>query len=230
MTELLGFAEPVASWLHLLGVAVALALAPGFVRSRASTGSRAALSVFVFGAVFLLSMSGVYHLLDVGTAERAVLRRLDHAAIWVLIAGTFTPVHALMFRGFMRWGMLGFIWTCAIAGIVLKTMFFASFPEDVGLALYLGLGWLGGLSAFMLARQHGRGIVGPLLWGGVAYSVGGAVSHIGAPTIVAGYLGPHELFHVAVLVGLAAHWRFLDTVAAHPVAAPAVGPRDALAT
>lgn len=212
MTQLLGFAEPVSSWLHLFGLAVAIALAPRLVRLGADAGSRAALSVFVFGALFLLSMSGVYHLLDGGTGERAVLRRLDHAAIWVLIAGTFTPVHAMLFSGVSRWGVLAFIWAGALAGIVLKTVFFASFPESVGLALYLGFGWIGAASIFALARRHGRAFVMPLLWGGVAYSAGGVIDYLEAPTIVPGYVGAHELFHLAVLLGLLAHWRFIERV------------------
>jgi len=114
----------------------------------------ASLSVFALSSVLLLSLSGVYHLLAPGTAGRQVLQRLDHAAIFVLIAGSFTPVHAILFRGAWRWAMLAGIWAAAITGLVLKTVFFATLPEWLGLLMYLGLGWMGVISALALAGRY----------------------------------------------------------------------------
>jgi len=104
------------------------------------------LGVYVFSVVFLLSMSGVYHLLPPGSAGRAVLHRLDHSAIFVLIAGTFTPVHGIVFQGRERWGPLALIWAAAIAGITLKMIWFTDVPYWLGLMCYLGLGWVGAIS------------------------------------------------------------------------------------
>lgn len=208
-----GFAEPLSSWLHLAGAAVALALGPSLVRTGATRGQRQALGVFVFAVCFLLSMSGAYHLLDPESTARAVMRRLDHAAIWVLIAGTFTPVHVIRFRGVLRWGVLGVIWTFAVTGLVLKTVFFSVFPETLGLIFYLGLGWMGVIGAAKLASRHGWSAVAPLIYGGLAYSVGGAVSIIETPPLVPRVLGHHELFHLAVLAAIALHWRFIAGLA-----------------
>ena len=91
--------------------------------------------VFAFSCVLLLSISGVYHLLSPGGSGRYVLHRLDHAAIFILIAGSFTPVHAILFRGPWRWGMLAGVWTMAITGLTLKTVYFTSIPEWFGLLL-----------------------------------------------------------------------------------------------
>jgi channel protein (hemolysin III family) len=209
---LLGFAEPMASWLHLAGAALAARSIRPLCRLGADRSARVALAVFGLGAVLALVMSGAYHALALDGPARAVLHRLDHAAIWVLIAATFTPVHAILFRGLSRWGMLGFVWACACAGVVLKTIFFARFPPGLGLALYLGLGWMGALSGAMLARRHGGRAALGLLLGGLAYSLGGAASVLHAPVLMPGYVGHHELFHVAVLAGLLAHWRFMQSV------------------
>jgi channel protein (hemolysin III family) len=206
---LLGFAEPMASWLHIAGAALAARSVLPLCRLGASRGARVALAVFGLSAVFALTMSGAYHALEPDGDARAVLQRLDHAAIWMLIAATFTPVHAILFRGPWRWAMLIFVWTCAVAGATLEAFFFAAMSGGLGLGLFLGLGWTGALSALMMARRHGRRAVSGLLLGGVVYSIGAVAAAIKSPVLVAGYVGHHELFHAAVLAGILAHWRFI---------------------
>lgn len=154
-------------------------------------------------------MSGVYHLLTPATTGRAVLQRLDHAGIFFLIAGTFTPVHGLLFRGLMRWGFLFLIWTIAITGITLKTIFFTDIPEWLGLIFYLGLGWMGALSGYLLFRKYGWHYLKPLVYGAIAYTVGAALDFIGHPVLISHVVGPHEIFHIAVIVGISMHWKFL---------------------
>jgi channel protein (hemolysin III family) len=220
-----GFAEPFSSLSHLLGAGAFFVL--GFFLLRRSRGNRlriAAMGVYVFCCVLLLAVSGVYHLLAPGGAGRAVLERLDHGAIFLLIAGTFTPAHSLLFRGWGRWGVLSLIWALAIAGITLKSIFFADMVEWLGLLFYLGLGWLGALSVVALWRQNGYWFIRPLLWGGVAYTVGGAVDFLRWPVLVPGVVGPHEAFHVAVLAGIGLHWRFVWEIAS-PTPPPGEGER-----
>jgi channel protein (hemolysin III family) len=142
-----------------------------------------------------------------------VLARLDHGAIFVFIAGSFTPAHGLLFRGWGRWGMLAFIWAVASAGLTLKMIFFADVAEWLGLLFYFGLGWLGLLSGVVLWRRYGYRFIRPLLWGGVAYTVGGAVDFLRWPALVPGVFGPHEAFHLAVLAGVGLHWRFVWEIA-----------------
>lgn len=174
--------------------------------------SQIAIAVFVFSAIFLLTMSGVFHLLEHESIARDVLQRLDHAGIFVLIAGTFTPIHIILFTGFWRWGFLLLIWVLAITGITLKTIFFNAFPEWLGLMFYLGLGWLGILSAFMTHSLHGIAITKPLFYGGLAYTVGACMEFLQWPVVIAGVIGPHELFHIAVLTGITWHWHFVKNV------------------
>jgi channel protein (hemolysin III family) len=205
-----GFSHPVSSLSHLLGAGVFALL--GFFLLRRGKGNTAymiSLSVFVFSCVFLLSMSGVYHLLEPGGAGNQVLQRLDHAAIFALIAGSFTPVHVILFRGFWRWGVLLLIWASAATGITLKVIFFDEIPEWMSLALYLGMGWMGLASGISLGRRHGFAFIKSLVFSGLSYTLGGLLEFLRWPVIVTGVLGPHELFHFAVLAGIAFHWRFL---------------------
>ncbi len=214
-----GFADPFSSLSHLLGAVVFAVLAVALVlrglRARHEDGWRpgrghvGSLVVFAVSAVLLLTMSGVFHLLGPGGAARAVMQRLDHAAIFVLIAGTFTPTHAILFRGVWRWGMLLLVWTLAAVGVILKTIYFTQVSQIVGLTAYIGMGWIGLASMILIARRYGKRVVMPLVLGGLAYTAGGIVDGLNAPVLIAGVFGSHEFFHVFVLLGLSLHWWFV---------------------
>ena len=209
----LGFADPVSSWTHLIAAAVALALGIRLaIRFRGPVLHKIGLITFVFGSVFMLSMSGVYHILDHGGSGRYVLQHLDHAAIWVMIACTFTPIHLMLFNGWRRWGILAVIWAAAINGVVLKSVFFDDFAEWFSLSLYLGMGWAGVVSGVMIARLQGLGFIRLLAYGGIAYSIGAIVEFLPLPDIIPGVVGGHELFHFAIIIGVVCHWRFIDQV------------------
>ncbi|WP_455221682.1 PAQR family membrane homeostasis protein TrhA [Kaarinaea lacus] len=209
-----GFSDPFSSMTHLFSSPIFLIVGIAMLwRFRGNANRTASLTVFIFGVVFLLAMSGVFHLLTPGTSGRYVLRVLDHAAIFVLIAATFTPIHALQFKGFMRWGILLLVWTTAITGITLKSIFFDDVPESVSLVLYLGLGWLGALTGYFLYRRLGLKAILPLILGAMAYTWGAALEFLHYPVLISGVIGPHELFHVFVLLGIILHWQFAGRMA-----------------
>jgi channel protein (hemolysin III family) len=207
-----GFHDPFSAMSHLFGAAVFVVL--GVILMRRSRRGPFDLTryicllVYAFACIGLFAMSGVYHMLVNGGTARAVMGRLDHNAIFVLIAASFTPAHGILFRGWLRWGPLIFIWAIAVTGITLKTIFFDDLPEAVGLGMYLGMGWLGALSGTLLAVRYGYHFIRPLLWGGIAYSVGGIMDGMRWPTVLPGVIRPHEVFHVAVLIGAILHWQF----------------------
>jgi len=216
-----GFAEPASSFTHLLGAGVA-AVAGVFLlwRGRGNRLRVGALAVFVFGVVLLLAVSGTYHSIDPVSGERIVMRHLDHAAIWILIASTFTPLHILLLRGGWRWGMLAAIWGGAIAGICLELFFLESIPHWLIVLCFLVLGWMGAISAWHIKRVRGGAAIAGVIRGGIAYSVGAAIEALGAPTLIPGVVGPHELFHVAVLIGVTYHFRLVWQWAREDVHAP----------
>jgi len=209
-----GFSEPFSSLSHLLGAFLFVVLSVPLLRRGVGRTDRfISLLVFCFGAIFLLSMSGVYHMLEPSGTPRYVLRRLDHAAIFVLIACTFTPTHVILFRGWGRRGVLLLIWAIAIIGITLKSIYFDLVPPYLGITLYLGMGWIGLGTGIALWRRHGFDFIQCLWWGGVAYSVGGILEIMKWPVLIPGVLQSHEIFHVAVLIGLGFHWAFVYQIA-----------------
>src|SRR5690348_16482934 len=159
-----GFSEPFSSISHLIvGTAVFGILTPFLLyHGRGNAGRILWLLVFCVSALFLLSMSGVYHLLSPGSfAREEELRRLDHAAIFVLIAGSFSAAHGILFGGPWRWGFISLLWVGVATAITLKTIFFHSIPEMAGLSLYLGFGWLGLASGIRLYRRFGLSFILP---------------------------------------------------------------------
>lgn len=214
-----GFADPVSSLSHLAGAVLFFFMA--FVllrRGGLHRGRFTALLIFVVSSVFLFSMSGTYHLLEHGSEVRRVFQRLDHAAIFVLIAGTFTPPHALLARGFMRWGMLAIVWSSAFAGAFLKLFFFDDVPEWLSLTLYLAMGWFGAVSGVYFWMTRGRRILtllGPIMLGAFSYTIGAVLEFFRWPVLWPGVVGPHELFHVAVILGALFHWIFVYRIVSH---------------
>ena len=213
IVEIPGFSDPFSSILHLLGAVVFLLLGVCLVRqSWQQCGKCLTVSVFVFSVVFLLSMRGVFHLLSHGSTGRAVLQRLDHAAIFILIAGSFTPIHALLFRGWQRWLVLLFVWATALTSITLKTIFFHDITELFSVLLYLALGWVGILSAFLIHHHGYKGLNKPLGYGAMAYTVGALFEFLRWPVLVDGVIGSHEIFHVFVILGISMHWWMIRRV------------------
>src|SRR5687767_7090240 len=133
-----GFYEPVCALTHLVGAAVFASLAfPLLRRARGDRRRVAILALYSFACVFLLAVSGVFHMLPEDGAGRAVMGRLDKAAIFVLIAGTHAPVQGLYFRGAARWGVLICMWLLAAIGITLFTVFYDSLSLALGTLVYL---------------------------------------------------------------------------------------------
>ena len=209
-----GFSDPFSSLSHLAG-AMTFAILGGFLiyRGRGDWRRVTALAVFVFSCVVLLSLSGTYHLLSPDTTGRNVLQRLDYAAIFVLIAGSFTPIHVILFPGPWYRDLLLWIWVLAVGGLTLTTVFFNSLPQWVPLVMYLGLGWLGVISTVSIGRRFGWREIRMLVWGALAYTLGALADFLAWPVLVPGVVGPHEVFHLAVLAGISCHWVFIRRIA-----------------
>ena len=216
-----GFHEPFSALSHLIGAVVFAGFGVRLLGRARGSGVRLVLfGVYVLSGVFLLSMSGVYHMLPEGGTGRAVLRRLDLAAIFALIAGTHTPVQGLFFRGVARWLPITVMWVLVATGVTLFSVFHDRLPKGLGTGTFLVLGWIAGVSGLVVWRRLGTRLVGLLLAGGVAYSVGAVSMGLGWPTLIPGVVGPHELWHVAVLCAIALHWAFLYRFARYPTSGP----------
>jgi channel protein (hemolysin III family) len=208
--------DPVASLTHLSGALAFAVLGLGLVQRGHGDRLRvAALIVYVVGVVLTLLASGLLHMATRESAMRDVMVRVDHAAIFFLIAATYTPIHIVQFRGLMRWGVLGVIWTAAAAGMLLKIAFIDVVTEWVSLTLYLALGWAGLLTVYALHRVVGFTPLIPLMVGALAYTSGALLDVSRLPDLVPGVIRAHEVFHFLVLIGVAAHWAYIRNMIAY---------------
>ena len=215
-----GFYEPFNAISHLLAAVVFLVL--GWKLVQRGRGNRARvlfLTIYSLACVFLLSMSAVFHMMVRGGTASRVMERLDHGAIFVLIAGTFTGAHGIVFRGAVRWVPLIIVWCLAAAFITLKTVFFESLPEWLGLAFYVGLGWAVALTAIPIFLRRGFRHLAPLFYGGVAYTMGAFMEYMGWIVVIPGVVHAHEIWHLAVLAGALLHWWFVWNVVGDDVVA-----------
>jgi channel protein (hemolysin III family) len=200
----------VSSLSHLVGALVAMLAAVHLMRlGRGSRARFVAITVYSACVIATLGISGAYHSLNFDCRARAIMQHLDYYAIWLLIAGTFTAVHGVMCRGFWRRGLLTLIWSYAAVGAVLQTLWFEIFSGVAGLALYLGLGCVGVASVVRIGRQIGFSAARPIWYAGIAYSAGAVLEAIGHPVLIPDWIGPHEVFHFAVITGATLHWLFI---------------------
>jgi len=205
-----GFTHPLSSIIHFIGALFFTYLAYFLIRRGKGSSIRIiSLVIFSSSCIFLLLMSAVYHLLETSGTAHAVFQRLDHAAIFLVIAGTFTPIHCILFTGFLRWGFLIIVWVLAISGLVLKTVFFTTIPEWLGLSFYLGLGWMGLFMGYKLWQRYGFAFIRPLVIGGICYTAGALIEYQHKLILLPGIIGPHEILHIAVLAGIGFQWWFI---------------------
>ncbi len=198
--------EPVNGLTHL-GAAIAAAV--GLVLliwvAGESPVKLVALTVYGLALVLMFSASSVYHLVSAGPRAMAWLRKLDHTAIYLLIAGTYTPICLHYFTGTWRWLPLVIIWSLAILGITVK-LFVISAPRWVTAGVYLLMGWL----AVAGVRQMTASIPGgALLWlilGGLFFTSGAVIYILKRPDPLPGIFGFHEIWHVFVILGALSHF------------------------
>jgi hemolysin III len=209
--------EPVNGLTHLGGAIAALfgQIALLFVGG-SGTAKIASLLVYGFSLIALFSASATYHLTKANPAIIQTLRKLDHSAIYLLIAGTYTPFCINAFTGFFRWGLLAIIWSIALAGIVVK-IFYVKAPRWLNAVVYVVMGWLC-LSA--VGQIPAALPVSTIIWlivGGVLYTLGAAIYATKIFNFVPGKFGFHEVWHIFVLLGALAHFISVMTLLVTPV-------------
>src|SRR5215218_7885734 len=189
--------EPVSGLTHLVGGLLALvALVVLLTKAAGRVDQLVAFGIFGLSLVALYGASALYHLLPVSPPATARLRRLDHMTIFILIAGTYTPICVL-----------------ALGGVVLKLLWM-DVPRWLSVGIYLAMGWLAVLAASAIFRAIPSGGVAWILGGGFVYSAGALIYGLKRPNLVPGIFGFHELWHLFVMGGSACHfWVMLRYIA-----------------
>lgn len=195
---------------HLVG-AIAASAGLAWLAVRAD-GALAATTAVLYGAslVLLLGSSSLHHAIHPRSpAGRRALRRLDHIAIFGLIAGTYTPVSLVGLGGAWGWSVLGVIWGLFLVGTLTK-VFWLHQPRWFSVALYIAMGWVALVAIVpLLDRFSGEALLW-MLAGGVAYTGGAVVYGTKRPDLWPRWMGFHGLWHLFVLVGAACHFVFVS--------------------
>jgi hemolysin III len=198
--------QPVNGLMHLgAAVAAGFGLVALLVIGRGSLAKQASLLVYGATLILMFSASAAYHLIEAKPQAAQMLRKLDHSAIYLLIAGTYTPICIHYFTGFWRWGVLAIIWFMAIAGVVVK-VFVIRAPRWLNTAVYLAMGWLCLMGTRVMLAEMPMSALAWLLLGGIFFSVGAIVYVTKRPNFYPGVFGFHELWHIFVILGCLSHF------------------------
>lgn len=200
------FREPVNGLTHLIAAGAALVgLIILLIIGWGDPGKVISLVIYGISLTLLFLASGIYHSVKTNPDALLKLRKFDHSAIYLLIAGTYTPICFNMLEGFWKWGMLGIVWGLALVGIGVK-VFFIHAPRWVTAGVYMIMGWLCiiGVQELLVALP-----VGALIWmaiGGVIFTLGAVVYITKTMDFVPGVFGFHEVWHIFVILGALAHF------------------------
>ncbi len=166
-----------------------------------------AFTIYGLSLVVLYLASTLYHGLNVSAHTQDRLRRFDHLAIFLLIAGSYTPI-CLMMAGAWGWSLLGIVWTLALGGVALK-IFAAHLPSWLSASIYLGLGWLAVVALGPITQTFPPRALFWLFGGGMAYTIGAVIYALERPDPYPEVFGHHGIFHIFVLAGSALHFVFM---------------------
>lgn len=175
------------------------------VMGTSSVGKQLSLLIYGTTLVLLFSASATYHLVKGSPRVLRALRKLDHAAIYLLIAGSYTPICYNMFTGFWRWGLLAIVWSLAVLGAFLK-VFFMRAPRWLNSGVYVLLGWLAIFGIREILRALPVGAVVWLCLGGLLYTFGAVIYAAKLFNFLPGRFGFHEVWHIFVILGAVAHF------------------------
>lgn len=157
-------------------------------------------TVFGLSQVALFTASALYHSLRLTPANIARLRRIDHMMVFVLIAGTYTPICLIALHGVWRWGLLGLVWALTLGGLLFTTRWMHA-PGWLSTGYYVLIGWIGIGAAPVLFHALPPAGVAWMLVGGVVYTVGALIFILERPRLRPGVFDSHALWHLCVLGG-----------------------------
>src|SRR5512144_3276584 len=198
--------EPVNSLTHWAGAILALIGLIALLIVGWGTLAKI-ISLVVYGAslIFLFSASATYHMVQVKDKVLEIFRKIDHSAIYFLIAGTYTPFCVNAFAGFWKWGLLSIIWSLALIGIVVK-IFYIRAPRWLNTGIYLVMGWLSIAALGQMLAVLPVWVLSWLLAGGVIYTLGAIVYVTKIFNFIPGVFGFHEVWHIFVMLAATAHF------------------------
>lgn len=191
-------------WLHLVCFFLAIPVGLWLVVEAESTKARVGAGIYAVGLIALFGVSGWYHRGRWGPAARLRMKRLDHATIFVMIAGTYTPLCLLVLRGWVATALLISVWTGAVAGMFLawQTGYRLGLVRNT---LYISMGWVSLVAAPQLAARLDPEDLALIAIGGVLFTIGAIILATRWPNPLPRVLGYHEVWHLLVVAAVVCH-------------------------
>ena len=202
--------DPGSAITHFIGmVAAMLAAAPLLVKAYRDDSRLTVISlaVFITSMILLYAASTLYHTLDISPKVNRALKKIDHMMIFILIAGTYTPVCMVVLGDKTGWMLLALVWSIAAVGILIK-MCWITCPKWFSSVLYIAMGWVCVLAFTRIVQALPTAAFGWLLAGGIIYTIGGVIYALKLPIFNSRHrhFGSHEIFHLFVMGGSLCHY------------------------
>lgn len=201
--------EPINGFTHLAGAVLSfiglLALVIKTTLNQPSALALTAVIVFGVSLILLYSASATYHLVVSNDKVISYLRRLDHAMIFVLIAGSYTPFCLIALNGPTGWVLFGIIFAAAVAGVSFKLIWF-NCPRWISTVIYVAMGWVSIFLIVPLYKSLSLQGVSLLVLGGIFYTIGALIYATKPSLLKFKSLGFHEIFHIFIMLGSLTHF------------------------
>lgn len=202
--------DPGSALTHFIGMLLALfAAIPLLIKAARTPGYAHVLSlaIFIVSMILLYSASTIYHTLDISPKVNQTLRKIDHMMIFILIAGTYTPICMVVLGDRTGWSMLALVWGIAAVGILINALWITC-PKWFSSLIYIAMGWVCVLAFSKIVAALPRSAFGWLLAGGIIYTVGGIIYALKLPFFNTRHknFGSHEIFHLFVMGGSLCHY------------------------
>ena len=173
-----------------------------------------ALAIFIISMILLYCSSTIYHTLDISPKVNKLLRKIDHMMIFILIAGTYTPVCVIVLGDQTGWHLLTLVWIIAIIGIFINALWI-NCPKWFSSIVYISMGWVCVLAFKKIFEALPINVFMWLLMGGIIYTIGGIIYALKLPIFNSKHrnFGSHEVFHLFVMGGSCCHYIMMYLVA-----------------
>lgn len=205
--------EPGSAITHFIAMMMAVfAAVPLLVKAAVQSGQEnfLAMAIFMVSMILLYGASATYHSVDLTGKSLRVFRKLDHMMIFVLIAGSYTPVCLIVLGGKLGYTLLALVWGIAAVGMIVKACWITC-PKWFSSVIYIAMGWVCVLVFGPLLKTLSTPAFLWLLAGGIIYTVGGVIYALKLPIFNAKhkFFGSHEVFHLFVMGGSVCHFIFM---------------------
>ncbi|KLU64614.1 MULTISPECIES: hemolysin III family protein [Desulfosporosinus] len=198
--------EPVNTWTHFVPfIAAIIGLFCLIINCKDSISKLITMTIYGLSVIALYGASSVYHWVRTTPQKELLLKKIDHIAIYFLIAGSYTPVFYFGLDGSWRWVMLISVWTLALIGMILK-LWLIHAPRYVSTTFYVSLGWIALVPFLQLIRHLPEGAIILMAVGGVVYTLGAVIYATKIFDFFPKRFGFHEIFHLFIAVGSLVHF------------------------